>query len=127
MRYALLLMGHVDDPACGEDGGASPEAFFAFDKEITDAGVVVSSFALEDSAVHVGTGADGERIVSSGPFAEVRFCPTGGIDAAAAPAYLALPNVACVGGSWMLPTDALKAGDWARIGQLAREAAALGR
>ena len=72
MRYALLLMGHVDDPACGEDGGASPEAFFAFDKEITDAGVVVSSFALEDSAVHVGTGADGERIVSSGPVAEVQ-------------------------------------------------------
>lgn len=63
----------------------------------------------------------------AGPFAEVRFCPTGGIDAASAPAYLALPNVACVGGSWMLPTDALKAGDWARIGQLAREAAALGR
>lgn len=63
----------------------------------------------------------------AGPFAEVRFCPTGGIDAAAAPAYLALPNVACVGGSWMLPADALKAGDWVRIGQLAREAAALGR
>ncbi|MEO5628997.1 MAG: bifunctional 4-hydroxy-2-oxoglutarate aldolase/2-dehydro-3-deoxy-phosphogluconate aldolase, partial [Thermomonas sp.] len=36
-----------------------------------------------------------------GPFAQVRFCPTGGIDAAKAPAYLALPNVACVGGSWM--------------------------
>ena len=49
-----------------------PEAFFAFDKEITDAGAVVSSFALEDSAVHVGTGTDGERIVNSGPFAEVQ-------------------------------------------------------
>ena len=43
----------------------------------------------------------------AGPFAQVRFCPTGGIDAAKAPAYLALPNVACVGGSWMLPADAL--------------------
>lgn len=74
MRYALLLMGHVDDPACGEDGGASPEEFFAFDKEITDAGVVVSSFALEDpeQAVRVGSDAKGERVVSSGPFAEVQ-------------------------------------------------------
>lgn len=62
-----------------------------------------------------------------GPFAQVRFCPTGGIDAAKAPAYLALPNVACVGGSWMVPNDALDARDWTRIGDLAREAAALAR
>ena len=62
-----------------------------------------------------------------GPFAQVRFCPTGGIDAAKAPAYLALPNVACVGGSWMVPGDALKTGDWNRIGGLAGEAAALKR
>ncbi len=62
-----------------------------------------------------------------GPFAHVRFCPTGGIDAAKAPAYLALPNVACVGGSWMLPADALAARDWARIGGLARQAASLPR
>jgi len=62
-----------------------------------------------------------------GPFAHVRFCPTGGIDLAKAPAYLALPNVACVGGSWMVPADALAARDWARIGHLAREAAALPR
>lgn len=61
----------------------------------------------------------------AGPLPMARFCPTGGIDAAKAPAYLALPNVACVGGSWMLPGDALQARDWARIGQLAREAAAL--
>lgn len=60
-----------------------------------------------------------------GPFAQARFCPTGGIDAAKAPAYLALPNVACVGGSWMLPADALAARDWVRIGELARAAAAL--
>lgn len=63
----------------------------------------------------------------AGPFPQARFCPTGGIDAAKAPAYLALPNVACVGGSWMLPADALKAKDWSRIGDLAREAAALRR
>ena len=62
-----------------------------------------------------------------GPLPMARFCPTGGIDAAKAPTYLALPNVACVGGSWMLPADAVKAGDWARIGALASEAASLKR
>ncbi|WP_028838793.1 bifunctional 4-hydroxy-2-oxoglutarate aldolase/2-dehydro-3-deoxy-phosphogluconate aldolase [Thermomonas fusca] len=63
----------------------------------------------------------------AGPLPVARFCPTGGIDIAKAPAYLALPNVACVGGSWMLPADAIKSGDWERIGKLAREAAALRR
>lgn len=61
----------------------------------------------------------------AGPFAHVKFCPTGGIDAAKAPAYLALPNVITVGGSWMVPNDALAAKDWARIGELAKAAAAL--
>ena len=54
-----------------------------------------------------------------------RFCPTGGITAASAPDYLALPNVGCVGGSWLTPADAVAAGDWNRISTLAREAAAL--
>lgn len=63
----------------------------------------------------------------AGPFPQARFCPTGGIDAASAPAYLRLPNVLTVGGSWMVPADALAIGDWARIGALAREAAALRR
>ena len=61
----------------------------------------------------------------AGPLPQARFCPTGGIDAARAPAYLALPNVACVGGSWMLPPQAVRAGDWARIAQLAQAAAQL--
>ena len=75
MKYALLLMGHVNDPACGEEGGASPEEFFAFDKEITDAGVVVSSFALEDpenGGAIVSTDDNGERVVSAAPLPEVR-------------------------------------------------------
>ncbi len=59
------------------------------------------------------------------PLAAARFCPTGGITVATAPDYLALPNVGCVGGSWLTPRDALAAGDWARVEQLAREAAAL--
>jgi 2-dehydro-3-deoxyphosphogluconate aldolase/(4S)-4-hydroxy-2-oxoglutarate aldolase len=59
------------------------------------------------------------------PVPAARFCPTGGITAASAAAYLALPNVGCVGGSWLTPADALAAGDWARVERLAREAAAL--
>lgn len=60
-----------------------------------------------------------------GPLPQARFCPTGGISAASAPDYLALPNVGCVGGTWMLPADALAAKDWARVESLAAEAAAL--
>jgi 2-dehydro-3-deoxyphosphogluconate aldolase/(4S)-4-hydroxy-2-oxoglutarate aldolase len=62
----------------------------------------------------------------AGPLPQARFCPTGGIGAANAPAYLALPNVACVGGTWMIPSDAIRSGDWARVESLAREAAGLG-
>lgn len=60
-----------------------------------------------------------------GPFAQARFCPTGGIDAARAPEYLRQSNVACLGGSWLTPADALRGRDWARVERLAREATAL--
>jgi 2-dehydro-3-deoxyphosphogluconate aldolase/(4S)-4-hydroxy-2-oxoglutarate aldolase len=60
----------------------------------------------------------------AGPFPHVRFCPTGGIDATTARDYLALPNVITIGGSWMVPADAVAAQDWARVGALARAAAA---
>ena len=62
----------------------------------------------------------------AGPTPDVTFCPTGGISIDSAPQFLALKNVACVGGSWLTPRDALQAGDWARITVLARAAAALG-
>ncbi|MFF9013803.1 bifunctional 4-hydroxy-2-oxoglutarate aldolase/2-dehydro-3-deoxy-phosphogluconate aldolase [Streptomyces sp. NPDC014870] len=61
----------------------------------------------------------------AGPLPQARFCPTGGVSLNSAPAYLALPNVGCVGGTWMLPTDALAARDWPRVETLAREAAGL--
>jgi 2-dehydro-3-deoxyphosphogluconate aldolase/(4S)-4-hydroxy-2-oxoglutarate aldolase len=63
----------------------------------------------------------------AGPFPDVTFCPTGGVSAATAPDFLALPNVACVGGSWLTPRDAIDAGEWSRITALAREATALQR
>jgi len=61
----------------------------------------------------------------AGPFAQVRFNPTGGIDAATAPSYLALGNVISVGGSWVTPTDAIARGDFALIEALARDASRL--
>lgn len=60
-----------------------------------------------------------------GPFGDVMFCPTGGVTIANAPQFLELGNVACVGGSWLTPADAVAQQDWSRITQLAREAVAL--
>ena len=62
-----------------------------------------------------------------GPLPQVTFCPTGGISVARAPDYLRLPNVACVGGSWIAPQDAMAKGDWAAITELAKAAAELPR
>ncbi len=60
-----------------------------------------------------------------GPLPGIRFCPTGGVKPDNAREYLALPNVICVGGSWLTPTKLVQAGDWTAIERLAREAAAL--
>jgi 2-dehydro-3-deoxyphosphogluconate aldolase / (4S)-4-hydroxy-2-oxoglutarate aldolase len=71
--------------------------------------------------------AGGVELLSSlaSPLPTARFCPTGGIDPEKAKRYLALPNVACVGGSWLVPRDAVRQGDWARITELARGTGAL--
>jgi 2-dehydro-3-deoxyphosphogluconate aldolase/(4S)-4-hydroxy-2-oxoglutarate aldolase len=61
----------------------------------------------------------------NGPCPQLRFCPTGGITPETAASWLALPNVGCVGGSWLSPPDALAQRDWVRIEALAAEAAAL--
>jgi 2-dehydro-3-deoxyphosphogluconate aldolase/(4S)-4-hydroxy-2-oxoglutarate aldolase len=75
---------------------------------------------------NVAGGIDALKAFAS-PFQQARFCPTGGVSAGNAADYLALPNVVCVGGSWVAPADAVKAGDWDRITALAREARALAR
>ena len=64
---------------------------------------------------------------AAAPLAGLRFCPTGGVGADTAQAYLSLANVACVGGSWVAPRDAVADGDWTRIERLAAAAAALKR
>jgi 2-dehydro-3-deoxyphosphogluconate aldolase/(4S)-4-hydroxy-2-oxoglutarate aldolase len=61
----------------------------------------------------------------AGPFADVVFCPTGGITPETAPQFLSLQNVRLCGGSWLTPQDAVDAQDWARISALARAASAL--
>jgi 2-dehydro-3-deoxyphosphogluconate aldolase/(4S)-4-hydroxy-2-oxoglutarate aldolase len=83
-----------------------------------------SDFKLFPAGVAGGTGA---LKAFQSPFPQARFCPTGGVDAGNAGDYLALSNVVCVGGSWVAPAEAVRAGDWGRITALAREAAALGR
>ncbi len=81
-------------------------------------------FKLFPANVVGGTGA---LKAFAGPFPHAQFCPTGGVDASNASDYLAQPNVVCVGGSWVAPAAAMRAGDWDSITQLARKAAALGR
>jgi 2-dehydro-3-deoxyphosphogluconate aldolase/(4S)-4-hydroxy-2-oxoglutarate aldolase len=61
----------------------------------------------------------------AGPLPQIRFIPSGGVNAASAPGYLALPNVVAVGGTWVAPREAIAAGDFAKITALARAAAAL--
>jgi 2-dehydro-3-deoxyphosphogluconate aldolase / (4S)-4-hydroxy-2-oxoglutarate aldolase len=61
------------------------------------------------------------------PIPQILFCPTGGVTPGNAPDYLALPNTACVGGSWVCPEQLIAAGDWAVIEELAREASTLAR
>ncbi len=87
---------------------------------VLEAGVTEMKFFPAEAA----GGAPYLRAVS-GPLPQARFCPTGGVTPASAPDYLALPNVGCVGGSWLTPADAVAAGDWERISKLAAEAAAL--
>lgn len=63
----------------------------------------------------------------SGPLPQITFCPTGGVSPQNAPDYLSLPNVVCVGGSWIASPDLIAAKDWDEITSRARQAAALGR
>ncbi|HSI29544.1 MAG: bifunctional 4-hydroxy-2-oxoglutarate aldolase/2-dehydro-3-deoxy-phosphogluconate aldolase, partial [Methylophilus sp.] len=58
----------------------------------------------------------------AGPFADVKFCPTGGVSVESAPQFLALPNVVVCGGTWLTPNDAVERKDWAHITKLAKEA-----
>ena len=89
---------------------------------------LIESHSFTDSEVPllpgIATATEALKAFAS-PFAQAKFCPTGGVTLANAPDYLAQPNVVCVGGSWVAPSDAVKDGDWRRIEDLAREASRL--
>ncbi|MBN9513609.1 MAG: bifunctional 4-hydroxy-2-oxoglutarate aldolase/2-dehydro-3-deoxy-phosphogluconate aldolase [Alphaproteobacteria bacterium] len=89
---------------------------------LADKGFNLLKFFPADTA-----GGIGWLKAASAPLAGLRFCPTGGIGPETAPAYLALANVACVGGSWVAPKDAVADGDWGRIERLAVAASTLKR
>jgi 2-dehydro-3-deoxyphosphogluconate aldolase/(4S)-4-hydroxy-2-oxoglutarate aldolase len=87
---------------------------------------------LQEREIHVAklfpaTAVGGTALLAAvyGPLPHLRFCPTGGITAATAPEFLALPNVGCVGGTWLTPRDRVAAADWPAITRLAQATAAL--
>ena len=90
--------------------------------QLLEQGYVVQKFFPAEA---IG-GANALKAIA-GPLPQVRFCPTGSISVSRAPDYLGLPNVVCVGGSWVAPRDAMARGDWAAITELAQGASALAR
>lgn len=97
-------------------GAATPSEIMALREE----GYAVMKFFPAEQA---GGAAYLKSLAS--PFGGISFCPTGGITAASAGAYLTLPNVVCVGGSWVAPKNLVEAGDWAAITALAADASKL--
>ena len=89
-------------------------------KQLTVVGLAVACFSVAQS-LH---GSGYIAAFTGGPFPQVTFCPTGGISIDNYKSYLDLENVACVGGSWLAPTDALEQGDWHKITNLAQKAIA---
>ena len=99
---------------------------------VPGASTVTEIMVLADRGVRLvkffpaeASGGAGFLSACSGPLPQVRFCPTGGVTPQNAESYLRLPNVPCVGGSWVAPADAVAAGDWSRIADLSRAAASL--
>ena len=122
----------------GVSPGATPRLIAACEDEGLPllAGAVTASevMALLEAGYTVGkffpaetSGGAAAIKALGGPLPQMSFCPTGGIGLANAREYLGLPNVMCVGGSWVAPKALMQAGDWAEITRLAAESAALPR
>lgn len=124
----------------GSQFGVSPGATPDLLKRISDSGLPFLPGAMTPSDVMLRREAGFTRLklfpaqqaggvgmlkAMGSVFPDVRFCPTGGIDANTAPSFLALPNVACVGGSWIVPADRIRAGDWASLQVLAEQSRGL--
>jgi 2-dehydro-3-deoxyphosphogluconate aldolase / (4S)-4-hydroxy-2-oxoglutarate aldolase len=131
MRQAVADVGAKFAVSPGLIEGAGPEGPTPLLPGVATATELIAGLAAGFTAfklfpANVVGGVEALKAFAS-PFAQARFCPTGGVNAANAGDYLALPNVVCVGGSWVAPPDAVKAGDWDGIERLAREASALRR
>jgi len=131
MRQAVADLGGHFAVSPGLIGGETDEGPVPLLPGIATATELMAGLALGFTRfklfpANVVGGVDALKAFAS-PFQQAKFCPTGGVSAKNAADYLALPNVVCVGGSWVAPADAVRAGDWGRITALAREAAALAR
>jgi 2-dehydro-3-deoxyphosphogluconate aldolase/(4S)-4-hydroxy-2-oxoglutarate aldolase len=113
-----LLKAAEDSPVPLMPGAATASEVMA----LMDAGYTLQKFFPAEPA-----GGLAYLKALAAPLPAIRFCPTGGIGRDNAEKYLALGNVACVGGSWVAPADAIAKGDWARIETLSREASRLGK
>jgi 2-dehydro-3-deoxyphosphogluconate aldolase/(4S)-4-hydroxy-2-oxoglutarate aldolase len=131
MRQAVADIGGPFAVSPGLIGGETEEGPVPLLPGVATATELMTGLALGFTRfklfpANVVGGVDALKAFAS-PFQQAKFCPTGGVSAKNAPDYLALPNVVCVGGSWVAPADAVRAGDWGRITALAKEAAALAR
>jgi 2-dehydro-3-deoxyphosphogluconate aldolase/(4S)-4-hydroxy-2-oxoglutarate aldolase len=125
---AKFLVSPGTSPALAEAAADSPIPFLPGVATPSEA-MALRALGFRAMKLFPAEAVGGTRLLSSlyAPIPDLVFCPTGGIDAAKAPTYLALPNVLCVGGSWMLPKTALENGDYGQIEELSREAAKLKR
>jgi 2-dehydro-3-deoxyphosphogluconate aldolase / (4S)-4-hydroxy-2-oxoglutarate aldolase len=124
---ARFLVSPGASPRLAQAAAAAPIPFLPGVATATEA-MTLMELGFHALKLFPAEAVGGARLLASlaGPLPDLRFCPTGGIDLAKAPSYLSLPNVLCVGGSWMLPKAALGAGDYATVEKLAREASTLG-
>lgn len=125
---ARFLVSPGATRALAEAAAAAPVPFLPGCATASEA-MALREFGFRALKLFPAEAVGGAKLLASlsAPLPDLRFCPTGGIDLAKAPDYLKLPNVVCVGGSWMLPKSALAKGDYAAVETLAREAAGLKR
>lgn len=129
MRRAVAAVGGQFCVSPGLIGGEPAEGPIPLLPGVTTATELMAGLAAGFTRfklfpANIAGGIDALKAFAS-PFQQAWFCPTGGVNATNAADYLAQPNVACVGGSWVAPAEAVKAGDWNRITALARQACAL--
>jgi len=125
---AKFLVSPGAPPALARAAAEAPVPFLPGCATVSEA-MALAELGFRALKLFPAEAAGGARLLASlaAPLPDLRFCPTGGIDLMKAPDYLKLPNVPCVGGSWMLPKAALAKGDYAEVEKLAREAAGLKR